>query len=148
METVLRGAAVYVVLLVVFRIAGKRSLAEVTTFDFVLLLILSECVQNALVGQDYSLTTGLLAVFTLVAIDVIFSHVKGRSPRIERWLDGLPVVIVEEGRPFHERMKRLGVDEDDVLEAAHVQRGLGRMEEIGFAILERSGEIAVIPRSP
>ncbi|MBL1685893.1 DUF421 domain-containing protein, partial [Klebsiella pneumoniae] len=91
MDSVIQALAVYGFLLVLFRMAGKRSLAQITTFDFVLLLIISESIQNALVGQDYSLTHAALLVMTLVGVDIGLSLLKQRSPRIERLLDDVPL---------------------------------------------------------
>jgi uncharacterized membrane protein YcaP (DUF421 family) len=142
---VLRAAAVYLLLLVVFRLAGKRTLAQVTSFDLVLLLIISEAVAQALVGDDFSLVNAALVVLTLVLLDVALGFVK-RSHKAGRWLEGLPVVIVENGRLLRDRMDRSQVDEDDVLTAAQRQLGLERLDQIKYAVLERSGGIAVIPK--
>jgi uncharacterized membrane protein YcaP (DUF421 family) len=145
MNPVLRAATVYLVLLVVFRLAGKRTLAQVTSFDLVLLLIISEAVAQALVGDDFSLVNALLIVLTLVLMDVALGFVK-RSREASKWLEGLPVVIVEDGRLLPDRIGRTQVDEDDVLTAAQRQLGLERLDQIKYAVLERSGGIAVIPK--
>jgi uncharacterized membrane protein YcaP (DUF421 family) len=146
-DAVLRAVVMYLFLLVVFRIAGKRSLAELTTFDFLLLLILSETTQQAMVGNDHSMTNAFLLVITWLSVDIALSVVKQRFPRAEKWLEGVPVVIVADGRPLHDRMERLRVDEDDVLTAARRLHGLERLDQIKYAVLERSGGISVIPRS-
>jgi uncharacterized membrane protein YcaP (DUF421 family) len=145
MHTVFRGLAVYVFLLLVFRIAGKRTLAETTTFDLVLLLILSETIQQALVDNDSSMTSGFLLVLTLVTLNVLFSMLKVRYPSFERWIDGLPVIVVENGKALTDRMKRLRLDEDDVMEAARELQGLERLEQIKYAVVERSGRITIVP---
>ena len=148
MEIVIRALVMYVALLVLLRISGKRSLAQITTFDFVLLLILGESTQQALIGDDFSITTGVLLMISLVAIDVTLSFMKQRWPRLERMVDGLPLVIVEDGRLLPERMRRSRIDEEDVLAAARVQQGLHRMDQIRYAVLERSGGISIIPKKP
>lgn len=117
MDAVTRGAAVYLLLLIIFRLAGRRTLAQMTNFDFVLLLIISEATQNAMIGEDYSVTNGALVVLTLVGLDVLLSHVKRWSEAAEMWLDGKPTIIVEQGRPKTETMQRARIDEDDVLMA-------------------------------
>jgi uncharacterized membrane protein YcaP (DUF421 family) len=147
MEALIRGAAVYGLLLVVFRVTGKRSLGQITTFDFILLLIISEAIQNSMVGTGYSLTHGFLLILTLVMIDVGLSLIKLRAPWLEKWLEGVPLVIVEQGRPLKERMRRSRVDESDVLAAARKLHGLERMDQIKYAVLERSGDISIIPRA-
>lgn len=145
MESVFRALFIYTVLMVLFRITGKRSLGQITTFDFVLLLIISEAIQNGMVGTSYSITNALVLVVTLVTVDVALSLVKRRSPRLEQFLDGTPVVIVENGRPLRDRMDKERVDESDVLSAAR-REGLERMSQIKYAVLERNGQISIIPR--
>ena len=144
MDAVLSGLIVYAFLLIVFRISGKRSLGQVTTFDFVLLLIVAETTQQALLGDDYSITNAFLLIVTLLAIDIGLSLIKHRSPRLDRLIEGLPLVIVEGGRPFRERMVRARVDDQDVLSAARIAQGLERMEQIKYAVLERNGTISII----
>jgi uncharacterized membrane protein YcaP (DUF421 family) len=145
MESVVRALAIYAVLLVLFRITGKRSLGQITTFDFILLLIISEAIQNGMVGSSYSLTNALVLVTTLVSVDVGLSLLKRRSPRLDRYLEGTPLVIVEGGRPLADRLDRSRVDEGDVLSAAR-REGLERMEQIKYAVLERNGQISIIAR--
>jgi uncharacterized membrane protein YcaP (DUF421 family) len=145
MESVVRAVVIYGVLLILFRFTGKRSLGQITTFDFILLLIISEAVQNGMVGENYSLTNALILVLTLIVIDVGLSLLKRRAPGVEKWLEGVPVVIVEHGRPLVDRMQKARVDESDVLSFARRQHGLERMEQIKYAVLERSGEISIIP---
>ena len=146
MESVVRGAAVYVVLLVLFRISGKRSLAQITTFDFVLLLIVAEAIQQALIDTDNSMTNAFLVVMTLLGIDIGLSLVKGRVPGLEKLIDDVPLVLVEDGRPLKERMDKARVDEEDILASARQSQGLERMEQIKYAVLERSGGISVVPK--
>ncbi|HSE59236.1 MAG TPA: YetF domain-containing protein [Nitrospiraceae bacterium] len=145
MDAVIRALVVYLVLLVVFRLAGRRTLSEMTSFDFVLLLIISEATQNAMLGNDYSITNGILVIITLVGLDILFTNWKHRSAFIERWLDGLPMVIVEHGRPLKSLMDRARLDEEDVLAAARKSQGLERMEQIKYAVLEVGGGISIIP---
>lgn len=146
MEMVLRGAAIYLALLVIFRIAGKRALAQITTFDFVLLLIIGEATQQALLGDDYSVTNSVLIIVTLIGLDIAFSLLKERFKTLEKLMDGVPLVIVEDGKPLKERMDKARVDESDVLTSAREAHGLERMDQIKYAVLERSGGISVIPK--
>ena len=146
METVLRAFGIYFFLLLVFRVAGKRSIAQITTFDFVLLLIIGEATQQALIGNDFSLTTAWLLIASLVGADIAISLFKQRFPRIERWLDGTPLVIVDHGQLLHDRMKKARIDEADIMSAARHLQGLERLEQIKYAVLERSGGITIIPK--
>jgi uncharacterized membrane protein YcaP (DUF421 family) len=147
MDSILRAAATYAFLLVIFRLAGKRSLAQITTFDFVLLLMISEATQSALIANNYSLTNSFLVIITLMSIDIGLSLLKGLLPKLEKFIDGVPLVIVEDGKPLKDRMKKARVDEADVLTAGRELHGLERMEQIKYAVLERSGGISVIPKS-
>ena len=145
MEPVLRAVAVYGLLLILFRVTGRRSLGQITTFDFILLLIISEAIQNAMVGTSYSIVNALVLVVSLMLIDMVLSAVKTRFPLVELWLEGLPLVIVEQGRPLKDRLRRSGLDEGDVMSAARQLHGLERMDQIKYAVLERNGEISIIP---
>lgn len=146
MDSILRAAAVYLILLVLFRITGKRSLAQTTTFDFVLLLIVAEAIQQAMLDRDDSMTNGFLIVGTLLAIDIGLSLVKGRSRVLEKLIDDVPLVLVEDGRPLQERMDKARVDADDILSSARETQGLERMEQIKYAVLERGGGISIVPK--
>lgn len=146
METVLRALAIYMFLLLIFRISGKRSLAQTTTFDFVLLLVIGEATQQALIGDDYSLTSAMLAIVTLVGLDIGLSLVKERYKPIERVVDDMPLVIVENGQTLRERMDKERVDEEDVLAAARERHGLESIRQIKYAVLERNGAISIVPR--
>ena len=145
MDSVLRALAVYAFLLVLFRLAGKRSLSEMTSFDFILLLIISEAIQQALLDDDSSMTNGLLVVLTLVGINIALSLLKQRSETLDKLLDGTPEIIIDNGRLLRERMNRARVDEGDIMQAAREQQGLERLDQIKYAVLERSGGITVIP---
>ncbi|MBI5668022.1 MAG: DUF421 domain-containing protein [Chloroflexi bacterium] len=145
MESVLRGIAIYVIIMIIFRFSGKRSLAQITTFDFVLLLIISETTQQALVGEDFSITSATTLIVTLMGLDIGLSLLKQRSKRIEKLVDSVPLIIVENGKPLKDRMEKARVDEEDVLTAARELRGLERMEQVKYAVLERSGGISIVP---
>lgn len=145
MNPVIRGLAVYLFILIVFRILGKRSLKEVTTFDFVLLLIISETTTDALMGEDLSLTACFIMVCTLVSTDYLFSKLRDHSKWFEIVSEGAPLVIVEKGKPLKGRMNKSRVDDQDVLEAARLLHGLERMDQIKYAVLERDGSISIIP---
>jgi len=146
MESILRGLAVYAFLMVIFRISGKRSLAEITTFDFVILLILAETTQQALLGEDYSLIDCFLLVATLMTAEVLLSMWKRRHPLVDKILDGVPLILVDNGKLLEDRMQRSRVNKDDILVAAREKHGLERLDQVKYAVLERSGGISIIPR--
>jgi len=146
MQIVLRCLAVYTIVWLVFRISGKRSLRDLTTFDFVLLLIISECTQQGLVGQNYSVTGAAIAVSTLVTIDILLSLLKRRFEKVEKVLDNVPVLLIEKGRLHRERLRKERVDEADILVSARQVHGISRLDAIDYAILETSGQISIIPK--
>lgn len=146
MESVIRAGAVYFIMLVIFRLAGNRSIAQLTAFDFVLLLIVSEAIQQAMITSDSSLTNAFLLVLTLVGLDIMMSLWKQRSPRVEKILDGVPVLIMENGKLHHDRMKRERVDEGDILASARERHGVERLDQVKHAVVEATGGISVIPQ--
>ncbi len=146
MDEVLRAAAVYGVLLLIFRLSGKRTLAQMAPFDLVLLLIFSEALQGALVDDDHSLTGALIVILTLVVIDIGLSLIKQRFEKAEKIVDGAPVIVVDDGQPLRDRMQRERIDEGDILSAARETQGLESMDQIKRAVLERSGAISIIPK--
>ena len=145
MNPVIRGIIIYLFLLIVFRFMGKRSLASITTFDFVVLLIISEVIQNAFVGEDFSLTNGLLLIATLMSMDVILSLLKTKFKSFDRVAESVPLIIVEHGQLLNERMKKSGVEVDDIMQAARTLQGLERIDQIKYAVLEKDGHISIIP---
>ena len=147
METILRGVAIYVILLVVIRLSGRRTLAEMTPFDFVLLLIVAETTQQALLGDDFSITNAALLIVTLFTLDIALSHIKARRRGIGLLIDGTPTILVSNGHLEERAMRRARVTKDDVLAAARIQQGLERLDQIKYAVLEISGEISIIPKS-
>ncbi|WP_298231206.1 DUF421 domain-containing protein [uncultured Azohydromonas sp.] len=145
MDVFARTFFIYLFLLVILRLAGKRTLSEMSTFDFVLLLIISEATQNALVDDDRSLTSGLAVILTLVALDRLVAVVKTKFPRMDKFIDGAPLMLVDHGRVLEDRMKCSNVGVDDILQAARQHQGIGRLEQIKYAVLETSGGISIIP---
>ena len=147
MDSVLRGLLVYFFLLIVFRISGKRTLSQTTSFDFVLLLIISETTQQAMVDNDHSITNGFLLIMTLIGTSILLAALKQFFPKLDLFLEGQPVIVVNKGKLLHDVMNKTRVDEEDILSAARMLHGLERMDQIKYAILERDGEISIVPAS-
>jgi uncharacterized membrane protein YcaP (DUF421 family) len=146
MGSVVRGLVVFLTLLLVFRIAGKRTLHETTTFDFVLLLIIAETVQQAMIDNDNSYINAFILICTLVGVNVLLSLVKQRSPRLQHLLEGRSVVLVERGKVHKDRLDKERVDRDEIITAGRELHGLERHEDIKYAVLEKDGSISIIPR--
>ena len=146
MDAVLRATAIYIILFLIFRLAGKRALSQITTFDFVLLLVIGETTQQALLGNDFSVTNSAILIISLVLLDLVVSLLKQRLPVMDNILEGTPLVVVKDGKPIEERMKKARVGKDDILEAARQLQGLERMEQVKYAVLERTGGISIVPK--
>ena len=146
MDTVVRAAAIYLILLAIVRLSGRRTLAQMTPFDLVLILIVAEAAGQALLADDFSITNAAILIVTLFSLDIVFSYVKRYWPPAGKVLDGVPVILVADGRPDEHALRRSRVDLDDVMHAAREKQGLERLDQVRFAVLEVSGDITIIPK--
>jgi uncharacterized membrane protein YcaP (DUF421 family) len=146
MDSVIKSLVVYLVLWLVIRASGRRTLGQLTVFDFILFLIVGGAAQRALMAQDYSLTHAFLVVATFVITDIAISFLERDVPIIAKILKGVPTILVENGHVLSGRLRRARLTEEEILEAARRNHGLERMDEIKFAILEASGHISIIPK--
>jgi uncharacterized membrane protein YcaP (DUF421 family) len=142
-EKAIRTVAVYLGLLILLRLAGKRDLAQLNTFDFVVLLLLSNVVQNAIIGNDTSLIGGLLGAAILVIGNSVIVRVVRTNERLVRLFEGSPSVLVRDGQLDHAAVKRLGLREEDVIQAVRHQ-GANDVQEVREAVLEPGGSIVVV----
>jgi len=148
MELVVRAAVIYAFVLVILRISGKRQFSEITTFDLVLLLIISEAASQGLYGSaDYSLTASLLLVTTLAAMDIGLSLIKHRFRLFEALLESKPTMLIQDGRLVERNLEAERIDESDILSAARLTFGLESLRQVRHAVLERDGSISIIPRA-
>ncbi len=146
MDAVLRALVMYLILLVLLRLTGKRTLSQVTTFDFVILLVVGEATQQALLGEDFSLMQAALVIATLLLLDRLSDYLAFRFGWFERLTQSVPAVLVENGRPLAEVLRKFHLTEDDIVTAARERHGLERLDQVEWAVLETSGGISVIPR--
>ena len=146
MDAVLRGAAVYAFLVFIFSVLGRRTLVQTTNFDLVLLIIIGQSTQLALLGDDYSVTNAVLLIVTLLGLHLALAAVKTRVPRAAQWVGGgPPVVVVVDGVLIEAHADAVGVGVDDVLLAAREHHGLERLAQVRYAVVERTGAISVVP---
>jgi uncharacterized membrane protein YcaP (DUF421 family) len=141
---VLRTVVVYIVLLLALRLAGKRELGQMTPFDLVVLLVLSNAVQNAMVGPDTSLNGGLLAALTLLLLNRAVDALGLRSRRVQVALKGSPTLLVHDGQLLTDNLKSEGIEKEEVLQALR-EHGIDDMSSVKLAILEVDGTISVVP---
>ncbi len=145
MEALFRAAFMYIFLMFIIRISGKRTLSEMTTFDLVLLLVIGDASQQAIASNDYSVTNAVIIISTFIVIDMLMAMLKNKFRWFDRVVDGTPLVIVANGKLIKKFMQQMQINEEDILEAARKEHGLARMEQIKFAVLEKDGSISIIP---
>jgi uncharacterized membrane protein YcaP (DUF421 family) len=144
-EIVVRTAVVYLFLIAVFRITGKREVGQMSVLELVLVLIISDAVQNSMVGENVTIWGGLVAVVTLVALDVGIKALVGRSRRLKRAIEGEPRLLVRDGVVLHRALRDEKIEPDE-LRAAVREHGLERTEDVRLAVLETDGSISIVPR--
>lgn len=127
------------------RIVGRRELSTLEPFDLVLLVVLGDAIQQGLTQSDYSLTGAMIAVSTIAAMTVVVSYLGYRIGAVRRVLDGLPIVIVQDGKLIEANMRRERLTEADVTEAARLAQ-VATLDEVEWAVLEVSGQISFLTR--
>jgi uncharacterized membrane protein YcaP (DUF421 family) len=145
-ELIVRSAVVYAALIIILRATGKRQVGQLAPFDLVLLLVLSNAVQNSMNGGDNSLVGGLISAITLITLNHVVGIATFRSKRIEAIVEGRPLIIVHNGRVFEDVLAQAKLTHHE-LDAALRQNGCTCVDEVRSAILENNGAISVIPRS-
>jgi uncharacterized membrane protein YcaP (DUF421 family) len=145
LEKILRAAAVYVFLLLAFRLTGKRQVGQLTPFDLIVLLIISNVLQNAAIGKDDSIGGGVLGAVTILGLNWAVTEVTFRSKRLRHILEAEPTMLIHNGRVLQANLKRERVSMDELL-AALRRSGLVDPTEVRFAVLEDNGAISVVPR--
>jgi uncharacterized membrane protein YcaP (DUF421 family) len=139
-----RSALIYVVVVTAMRLLGTRELGRLNAYDFVLVVVVANSVQNALVGGDNTLVGGLVSAATLFAINRLYTELLERFPALQRRLVGEPVVLVNDGHVRRAAMRRQGVTTDE-LHAALREHGLTDPKAVRLAVLEIDGDISVVP---
>ncbi|HEY7063713.1 MAG TPA: YetF domain-containing protein [Chloroflexota bacterium] len=142
---VAKTAIVYVLVIAGLRLLGARELGQMTTYDFVLVVVMANAVQNALVGGDDTLVGGLVSALTLLVLNRLFTWLLTRFPWLERQMVGEPVVLVSRGQPQWQRMQHEGVTRDELL-AALREHGVADLDSVRLAVLEVDGTISVVPK--
>lgn len=148
MEIILRTIGIYAFLLLIFRLLGKRSLSSLSAFDFILFLIISEAIQNALVDEDKSVVMGITVILTFLMLDLGLSFLKRRFSGFEKFTEGVPLILVDRGKVIEEHLTKSRVTYSDILQTARESQGLERMNQIKYAVLEITGAISIIPMEP
>lgn len=144
-EFALRAVLVYGFLLVILRLTGKRQVGQLSPFDLVLLLILSNAVQNSMNGGDNTVAAGFILAGTLVGLNSLVSWLTYRSKKVQRFVEGNPLVLVHNGKAVQSVLESEEVTQHELMAALRAA-GLSGLEEVHVAILETNGHISVIPK--
>lgn len=144
-EFIVRGVIVYFFLIVLLRLTGKRQIGQMAPFDLVLLLVLSNAVQNAMNGGDNSVLAGIVSAVTLVATNWLVGLVTYKSKRMETLVEGRPEVLIHNGKLFEKALQHTQITRHELMTALRAG-GCATVEEVHAALLETDGSISVIPK--
>lgn len=144
-EILLRTFVVYLTVLVLLRLAGKRELGQMTPFDLVVILVIANAVQNAMTGGDNSLTGGIVAATTLTVVNIGVGRWGSRVPFFRRLVASEPTLLLRDGKPLQEALDKERIDVQE-LEMAARQHGIADLKDVTAAVLEEDGSISIIPK--
>ena len=143
LHIILSTSAVFFFIMIVFRIFGKTELAQLSITDLVFVLLISNAVQNAMVGPDTSLLGGLVAASVLFFINMVLKRIKYRFPIFKKFMDGEPIILVYKGVINTANCRKVGITEDEILETIR-EHGSDSVDEVNSVILEADGNISVV----
>ena len=146
MDLVLRTIVIFLFILLLTRVMGRRELGQLEPFDLIILVVIGDLVQQGVTQDDYSVTGAILVVTTLGLMTVLTSYLNFRLPRLRPVLDGEPIVLVEEGRPIERNMRRERITPEELRAAARLQQ-ISSIDDVRFAVLETNGSMSFIPKS-
>lgn len=142
-EIVIRTTIIYFVILIGFRLTGKRQVGQMAPFDLALLLLIANAVQNAMTGPDTSLSGGIVAAVTLLIANTLVSRVAWQHRRVRKWVEGTPRLLIHKGRIVVENLQREKVTIDELHEALR-EHGIASVSDVGLAVLEVDGTISIL----
>jgi uncharacterized membrane protein YcaP (DUF421 family) len=144
-EIVGRSFVVYAAVLIGLRLGGRRELGQLTPFDLVVILLVANAVQNAMVGADTSLQGGLVAAATLLVVNAGVARLRLRSARVRQLVEGLPVILVQHGELVAANLRREGITEEEVVAAVREHGEIGDLSQVELAVLETDGSVSIVP---
>jgi uncharacterized membrane protein YcaP (DUF421 family) len=146
-EVALRTAIVYVFLVIAIRVSGKREVGQMSVLELIVVLIISDAVQNSMVGDNTSIWSGIVAVIILLGLDIVLREISRRSPGIRKAVEGEPRLLIRDGRLLKRAIEDEGLGLADVRQAIR-EHGLVGIEDVQMAVLETDGTISVVGRAP
>lgn len=143
LEIALRTTIVYIVMLIGIRLTGKREVGQMTPFDLILILLIANAVQNAMVGPDVSLTGGLMSAVTLLVLNALVTRVAWSHKKIRRWVEGTPTLLIHNGRVLKDHLDKERLTLDDLHQALR-EHGVASVADVKVAVLEVDGTVSVL----
>jgi uncharacterized membrane protein YcaP (DUF421 family) len=143
MDLVIRAIVVFLFVLVLTRVIGRRELSQLAPFDLILLIILGDALQQGLTQDDYSVTGAVLIVGTFAVLQVSMSWLSFRFARLRPMLEGEPLIIVQDGTPIEKNLRRERLTLEELMESARLHE-IASLDEVKWAVVERNGEISFI----
>jgi uncharacterized membrane protein YcaP (DUF421 family) len=145
-EKIIRSLIVFVFLVIALRLGGKREMAQLNVLDLAVLLLVSNALQNALIGNDNSITGGIVGASTLFLANYAFVRLTFSSARARRILEGRPRILLRSGKPDHEALRKEAITETELVNIAR-EKGFSELSEVGLIVLETNGQMVVLPPS-
>ena len=144
-EIAIRTLAVYIILMIGLRLAGKRELGQMSVLELVLILLIANGVQNAMIGFDTSLSGGVVAALTLLTANAVVSRFVARTEWLQHAVRGTPSMLVNHGQVIADHMRREAISTDELMMAIR-EHGIERLEDVKMAVIEVDGTISIVPR--
>jgi uncharacterized membrane protein YcaP (DUF421 family) len=145
-EFILRGIIIYTFLILILRLTGKRQIGQMAPFDLVLLLVLSNAVQNSMNGGDNSVLGGMISAATLVGLNWLVGDLTYKSKRAEAIIEGRPELLIHDGKLFEKALEHCKITRHELMSALR-EAGCARVEDVRVAMLENDGSVSVIPKN-
>lgn len=143
MGTIVRAIVAYWILLLLLRLVGRRAVDRMTPFEMILMFLFGGIMIQSIVSDDRSFTNAVLAAFTVALMHILAATLKQWSSHFGKFIDGTPIMVVEQGKWYWDRLEKMRIQDRDIMAAAR-QRGIERMEQIQFAVVERNGGISIV----
>ena len=143
LHIILSTTGVYVFIIIALRVLGKTELAQLSITDLIFVLLISNAVQNAMVGSDTTLGGGILAASVLFVLNLIFKKLKYTFPSIKKVIEGEPVILIHRGKLLEENCRKNNITKEELLQAIH-EHGSAHIEDVDSLILEADGNISVV----
>jgi len=145
MDIVFRAVFLYLFMLFLMRVIGRRELSSLSAVDLVLLIVLGDAIQQGLTQDDYSVTGAVIAISTIAALQVLVSYVSFRSRRVRKVLEGHPIVVVQDGKLLEQNLRRQRMTPDELAEEMRIQQ-IGSFEDVQWGILESNGSVSFVKK--